>query len=248
MIGSETSDTRAAEPAEEQERGDADVESRVAALEDERRRLLARLADIRAELADLRTPRTWQIAPPAQWSQVRLSLEDVEAVLRSDPEAEWTFASLHQHFPDASDGQLRRQLGRLVKRGLVLVPARGRYVLARLTPKQYREAHAPHVPLRQRVLDVVLVDEARPWKLTQLRAHLDPPPPVESLRGVLAALMREHYVIRDPQGWYRVLPASARQALRQRGDTEIVGAVVATRGTTAARTRAPRRIARTQGR
>ncbi|GAB3161930.1 hypothetical protein GCM10027258_79900 [Amycolatopsis stemonae] len=192
MIGSETSDTRAAEPAEEQERGDADVESRVAALEDERRRLLARLADIRAELADLRTPRTWQIAPPAQWSQVRLSLEDVEAVLRSDPEAEWTFASLHQHFPDASDGQLRRQLGRLVKRGLVLV------------------------------------DEARPWKLTQLRAHLDPPPPVESLRGVLAALMREHYVIRDPQGWYRVLPASARQALRQRGDTEIVGAVVAT--------------------
>lgn len=230
----------------EQEPDGEDVAGRISALEDERRRLLDRLATIRAELAGLRAPQTWQIAPPEQWSRVQVGVEDVEEVLRRDPAAEWTVTALHQHLPNASEGQLRRQLGRLVKRGLVLTPARGRYVLARLTPQQYRDARAPQVPLRQRLLDTFLAAEQRAWTRAELLDHLDPPATAEYAGQVLTALVNEHYLTLDPKGWYRVLPATVRQALHGRDDTEIVG-TVATRST-AARTRAPRRTARTRGR
>jgi hypothetical protein len=201
--------------------------ARVAALEEELRRLRERATQIRAELADLRDTAESRVPPPAQWSQATVTTHDIELVLRTAPETEWTVASIREHLPDASEPQLRRRLLQLKKRGLVRTPARGRYVLVPLSSSEYRRARSPRPPLRERVLDVFLADEHRAWTKRTLATHLElPDRSIPYFHEMLARLQREHYVVQDNNGWLRPLPASARDAFSQRPDTEILGAAV----------------------
>lgn len=220
----------------------ADVRAeRVNALEEERHRLRERLAVIRAELAELRASgEARKIKPPELWSQAEVDIDDVEAVLRQEPDTEWTIAKLGEHFPDASVGQLRRQIRRLVKRGIIRNPSHGRYVLAKMTAREYRRARGPRKMLRDRVLETFLANEVRAWTKRTLADHLGlvTSNQREHLGKVLGQLVDELYLTCDNNGWYLSLPAEVRNAVRQRGDTEVITRVTTTR------TRPARRAAR----
>lgn len=225
-----------------------DLGRRIDELERERRHLLDRLQEVRQELAQLQAARTSastpavNLPPPSQWSQVTVSNDDIENVLRQAPETTWTVAEIRKHLPNASEAQIRSRLKRLTRRGLVQAPSRGRYVLAQLSPEQYRKARGPRKTVRERILDLI---ETAPTRTRQdfLDELQDVHP--ETVRLELASMVRNHELTLDARGYYRPFPVDALKALVRRPDSQLEGLAAGPQPTT--RTANRRTNARSSG-